>query len=209
MVVTSSEADCVLDGSKHVQDLKLNDRYNLDVRIAIDWTPTTLSADGNITVEARVAPDYYAPLLKNNLQRSPANPDQMDIPFPFSLTPKPIMTGIFDVAMSATLGIIMVIILASELRLAGIDLVFHAVNISKRARGGLQQMGHEVTSPSRLAFKNNYQTNKNNYQNIQTCLCWAGPGLWGELDPEPLISNMHPDIRGQLKFESISIFNAR
>ena len=46
-----------MEGSQHVQQLGLHDRYNLDVRIVLSWTeassgPTLMETDGNIMVEA-------------------------------------------------------------------------------------------------------------------------------------------------------------
>ena len=54
--VTSTTKDCVMEGSQHVQQLGLHDRYNLDVRIVLSWTdtssgPTLMETDGNIMVE--------------------------------------------------------------------------------------------------------------------------------------------------------------
>ena len=54
--VTSTTKDCVMEGSQHVTQLGLHDRYNLDVRIVLSWTdkssgPTMMDTDGNIMVE--------------------------------------------------------------------------------------------------------------------------------------------------------------
>ena len=54
LAVTSTTADCILDGSHHVMDLNLNDRYNLDVRIVMNWKNERLmSSEGILMVEVK------------------------------------------------------------------------------------------------------------------------------------------------------------
>ena len=55
--VTSMTKDCVLEGSSHVQQLNLNERYNLDVSIELTWKDQRLmSSEGSLMVE--VSNDY-------------------------------------------------------------------------------------------------------------------------------------------------------
>lgn len=57
--VTSGTFDCVLHGSHHVQQLKLNERFNVDVRITFTWEEGVatrsprMSVKGDIQVEVR------------------------------------------------------------------------------------------------------------------------------------------------------------
>ena len=61
LAVTSTTADCILDGSHHVTDLNLNDRYNLDVRIVMNWKNERLmSSEGILMVEVGAGPDERA-----------------------------------------------------------------------------------------------------------------------------------------------------
>ena len=53
--VTSTTADCVMDGSHQVKQLGLHERYNVDVSIILKWNegpnPALMETDGNINVE--------------------------------------------------------------------------------------------------------------------------------------------------------------
>lgn len=50
--VTSTTKDCILEGSSHVQQLNLNDRYNLDVSITLVWKDERLmTSEGSLVVE--------------------------------------------------------------------------------------------------------------------------------------------------------------
>ena len=52
LIVTSTTKDCILDGSSHVQQLNLNERYNLDVQIVCSWSNQRLMAsEGSLMVE--------------------------------------------------------------------------------------------------------------------------------------------------------------
>ena len=54
--VTSTTRDCIMEGSEHVQQMGLHERYNLDVRIVLTWKEgagisPVMETDGSIMVE--------------------------------------------------------------------------------------------------------------------------------------------------------------
>lgn len=59
--ITSTTGDCVLYGSHHVNQLGLNERFNLDVRIVFTWDDQSsrngpkIYVNGSIKVEVSAA----------------------------------------------------------------------------------------------------------------------------------------------------------
>eukprot|EP00798_Chlamydomonas_sp_ICE-L_P031954 gene31954-33738_t len=78
---------CILNGSNHVTDLKLNDVFNLDVKVAFSWQDGSSGAP-TIFSEASIDVD-------------------VDIPFPFSALPKPALEIPGNAAFNATLDIML------------------------------------------------------------------------------------------------------
>ena len=88
--VTAVTEDCVLQGSHHVENMKLNERYNLDVLIKFTWVESKPS----ITIDGRISVDVDLSGLQ-----------------PFCSMPDFILKGAGDAAMTTVLSIMMPVFL--------------------------------------------------------------------------------------------------
>jgi hypothetical protein len=86
---TSTTDSCKLDGSSHVKDFKLDERFDLNVLMKFDWKNTRdsnprklIRAQGDISIE-------------------------VDIPPPFSFVPKPVLTSTANAALGGVISIIL------------------------------------------------------------------------------------------------------
>uniref|UniRef100_A0A7S0S0Z4 Uncharacterized protein n=1 Tax=Chlamydomonas leiostraca TaxID=1034604 RepID=A0A7S0S0Z4_9CHLO len=80
--------ECVLDGSSHVTDLRLNDVFNLLVRVRFTWDDGKTGGAPRIMSQASIDVD-------------------VDIPFPFSAMPRPVLEAAGSTAFMATLTIML------------------------------------------------------------------------------------------------------
>lgn len=85
--ISSGTGDCVLHGSHHVEQLKLNDRFNLDVLITFTWTE----------------PGAAKPLIYSDAHIEV----EVDVPPPFSVMPKMVIKAAGDASMGAVLAVMM------------------------------------------------------------------------------------------------------
>ncbi|KAG1678618.1 hypothetical protein FOA52_012625 [Chlamydomonas sp. UWO 241] len=86
--VTSGNGDCVLEGSHHIQSLKLQELYNLDVRITFKWDDVAKAPNPQIFAKGKIEVE-------------------VDIPLPFAIMPAPIIKAGGDLAMNTVLNVMM------------------------------------------------------------------------------------------------------
>lgn len=86
---TSSTDSCILDGSSHVKDFKLDERFDLNVLMIFTWTNTPeggprkkIIAEGDIQIS-------------------------VDIPPPFSFIPKPVLDTTANAAIGTAISVIL------------------------------------------------------------------------------------------------------
>ncbi|KAG1671178.1 hypothetical protein FOA52_010114 [Chlamydomonas sp. UWO 241] len=91
-----------LEGSSHVKQFKLDERFNLDVRIAITWpnggkaSSSSASSGSDSEAGRRATIEAVGDLLI-----------EVDIPPPFSFMPKGVLTTTGNAAMAVTNGLIL------------------------------------------------------------------------------------------------------
>jgi len=81
-----ASSQCLLEGSSHVNDLKLNDVFNLDVKVAFSWKES--GSQPTIMSEASIDVD-------------------VDVPMPFALIPKPVLETTGNAAFAITLNLML------------------------------------------------------------------------------------------------------
>lgn len=81
--LTSATEDCVLSGSSHVEQLRLNDKFNLAVLMDFTWVPATAMINVDWSLEVKI-----------------------DIPPPFSFIPAPVLETTGDAAFGAIMPVI-------------------------------------------------------------------------------------------------------
>lgn len=99
---TSTTESCVLDGSQHVKDFKLDERFNLDVRMVFTWK--NKAAGGSADAAGPSSSFTHA---HDKIYATGNITIEVDIPPPFSFIPKPVLESTANTALAASIAIIL------------------------------------------------------------------------------------------------------
>lgn len=107
----STTESCVLDGSSHVKDFKLDERFNLDVKMAFTWkNKAAPGAAAGGSAPGSEDPSSSSSPLTHAHDKIYATGDitiEVDIPPPFSFIPKPVLESTANAALAASIAIIL------------------------------------------------------------------------------------------------------
>jgi hypothetical protein len=113
-------SDCVLDGSPHVAQLKLNHAFNVFVKVVFTWVGMLEQICKHVNLSLATEPALMMPssciLWVQNDGKAGRQPGitgtasldvDVDMPFPFSAMPRPMLEGAGDAAFKTTLALML------------------------------------------------------------------------------------------------------